>query len=238
MTVAYITGASRGLGKALAELLLQEDDIRVVGLSRQQTIEHHNYRHIVLDLSDIEVVERFRFPVEEYDKYILINNAGVIEPIGHVGHDFSTNILANFNVNLVSPSLLMNMFMRQFSTRSKEMQIINVSSGAGKYPIDGWSSYNASKAGIDMFSLVLNEELKKDNVEHIKVFSIAPGVVDTDMQGVIRSSDETKFSNIDKFKDLYNDGQLSCPESVAKLFKKVIDKPNDFPDVILDVRNF
>lgn len=238
MTVVFVTGSSRGLGLALANLLLKEKNIRVIGIARQQTIENPNYRHLVLDLSDIETVERFRFPVEEYDKYILINNAGVIEPIAHVGHEFSTNIVNNYNVNLIAPSILTNMFLRQFSKQKNDLHIINVSSGAGKYPIDGWSSYNASKAGIDMFSLVINEEIKLNNKSYIKINSIAPGIVDTDMQGVIRGSDAENFSNTNKFINYYKDGDLVSPEEVAEKFKLVIDNPQDYPEVILDVRNF
>jgi len=238
MTVAFITGTSKGLGKALAELLLQEENYHVVGISRKQTIQHPNYKHIVLDLSDVEIVEGFRFPQDDYDKYILINNSGTIEPIAHLGHEYATDIKNNFNINLVSPSILMNIFMRQFSSLGKPLHLINVSSGAGKYPVDGWSSYSASKAGIDMFSLVLKEEIKLDKRENIHVHSIAPGVVNTEMQAIIRSSNHDNFNNVEKFKNYYENNLLSTPEEVALKFKKVIDNPDDFPEVVIDVRNF
>ena len=238
MTIAFITGTSRGLGKALAELLLEEDDYKVVGISRQQNIEHPNYKHTIIDLSDIETVERFRFPVEEYDRYILINNAGVVEPIAHLGHEFATDIKNNFNINLIAPTILINMFMRQFSNTGKPVHIINVSSGAGKHPVDGWSTYNASKAGIDMFSLALKEELIIDNKTHVNIHSIAPGIVDTAMQNAIRESNSENFSNIEKFKNYHDNKLLTSPEDVALKFKQVIDNPNNFPDVIIDVRNF
>ncbi len=238
MTIVFITGASRGLGKALTELLLEDDDVRVVGISRTQNIEHPNYRHKILDLSDIETVERYRFPVEEYDKYILINNAGTIEPIAHIGHEFATDIKRNYNINLLSPSILINMFMRQFSNTGKPIHIINVSSGAGKYPIDGWSSYCASKSGLDMFSLTLKEEITIDGKVNVFIHSIAPGVVDTNMQEIIRDSNSDNFSNIDKFKNYYENDILTSPEEVALKFKEVIDNPEKFPDVIIDVRDF
>ena len=238
MTIAFITGTSRGLGKAIAELLLEDENIKVVGISRNQSIEHPNYRHKFLDLSDIETIERYRFPVEEYDKYILINNAGVIEPISHLGHEFATDIKINYNINLLAPSILMNMFMRQFSNTGKLVHIINVSSGAGKYPIDGWSTYSASKAGLDMFSLALKEEIIIDGRENVNIHSIAPGIVNTEMQGIIRNSNSESFSNIDKFKNYFEDNLLTSPKEVASKFKKVIDNPEKFPDVVIDVRNF
>ena len=238
MTIAFITGTSKGLGKALAELLLEDENIRVVGISRKQSISHKNYRHIILDLSDINVVERFRFTEGEFDKCILINNAGVIEPIAHLGHEFSTDILNNYNINLISPSILINTFMRQFSKLDKPLHIINVSSGAGKYPVDGWSSYNASKAGIDMFSLALKEELILDNKENISIHSIAPGVVNTEMQSIIRNSNSESFSNVKKFKTYFYENTLKPPREVAVKFKQVIDNPSDFSEVIIDVRDF
>ncbi len=238
MTIAFITGTSRGLGKAIAQLLLKDKNIRVIGISRKQSIEHPNYNHIILDFSDIEIVEKFRFPEKEFDKCILINNAGVIEPIAHLGHEFSTDITNNYNVNLISPSILINLFMRQFSAKGKPLHIINVSSGAGKYPIDGWSTYSASKAGLDMVSLALNEELKLDKNNNIYIHSIAPGIVDTAMQNEIRKSNSANFSNVDKFKDYFDNNKLTSPKEVALKFKKVIDNPDEFPEVIIDVRNF
>jgi len=238
MTIAFITGTSKGLGKALAELLLEDNNVKVVGISRHQSIEHPNYKHLILDFSDIKTVELFKFPEGEYDKYVLINNAGVIEPIAHLGHEFATDLVRNYNVNLISPSILINMFMRQFSKLEKPMHIINVSSGAGKYPIDGWSTYNASKAGLDLFSLALKEEIKIDGKENINVHSIAPGIVKTEMQETIRNSKLENFSNLDKFTNYYENDLLTSPEDVALKFKKVIDNPEKFPDVVIDVRNF
>jgi benzil reductase ((S)-benzoin forming) len=238
MTIAFITGTSKGLGKAIAELLLEDDNIKVVGISRHQSIEHPNYKHLILDFSNIKTVELFKFPKEEYDKYILINNAGIIEPIAHLGHEFATDLVKNYNINLISPSILINMFMRQFSNLGKPMHIINVSSGAGKYPIDGWSTYNASKAGLDLFSLALKEEIKIDGKDNINVHSIAPGVVKTEMQETIRNSNTENFSKLDKFINYYDNNLLASPEEVAIKFKKVIDEPEKFPDVVIDVRNF
>lgn len=238
MTIVFITGTSRGLGKAIAELLLEDEKNLVVGISRKQNIEHSNYKHIVLDLSDIEIVKKFRFPEQEFEKCILINNAGTIEPIAHLGHQFSTDITNNFNINLISPSILINTFMRQFSMLGKPLHVINVSSGAGKYPIDGWSAYCASKSGLDMFSLALKEELKLDKKENIHVHSIAPGVVNTEMQGLIRESDSVNFSNVEKFKGYFDENILKSPEEVALKFKEVIDNPDKFTEVIIDVRSF
>ena len=56
--IAYITGSSSGIGKALAELLL-ENNHKVIGLSRTNTISHVNYKHVFIDLSEPEIVAKF-----------------------------------------------------------------------------------------------------------------------------------------------------------------------------------
>lgn len=75
----YITGTSRGIGSALADLLLQNNNNFVFGISRTCSINHSNYKHIFLDLSDIHSVNNFSF--EEHDSasmIVLINNSGMI----------------------------------------------------------------------------------------------------------------------------------------------------------------
>jgi len=238
MTAIFITGASRGIGRALVDLLLEDCNNFVYGMSRKQSVKSENYKHFFVDLSDIEKVKSFDFTDLVYEKYILINNAGVIDPISHVGMLGSGMMTTNLNVNLVAPTILINSFLKKFLHTKRDLHIINVSSGAGKYPIDGWSCYNTSKSGIDMFSLVVDQELKIDNNTHVKIHSIAPGIVDTDMQGEIRNSSESGFSNIEKFKAYYKDGELSNPMDVATKFLEVINSPNNFKDVILDVRKF
>ena len=238
MTIAFITGTSSGLGKAIAELLLDNNDIHVVGISRSKTIDKINYKHLNLDLSIVTDVSSFEFPTGIYDKYILINNAGVISPISHLGHDFNTDIDSGYKVNLISPSILINTFIKQFANLGTPMHIINVSSGAGKYPTDGWSVYNASKAGIDMFSLALKKELIIDNRNYVNIHSVAPGVVDTKMQSSIRKCNSEDFSTVSKFAKYYDDNTLSNPSDVAIKFKKIIDNPESVPEVIIYVRDF
>ena len=87
MNYYYITGTSRGIGKALALLLLQENNNYVIGLSRTNTIEHERYEHIDFDLSNFEQVANYGFiDILDAEKVILINNAGMIGDVKHAGN--------------------------------------------------------------------------------------------------------------------------------------------------------
>ena len=84
-----ITGASKGIGKAIAEELLKDEKTQVVGVSRTCSIKHPNYRHQPMDFSDVEAVEhnlqKIFLSYPEARKLVLINNAGVVGDIGYVG---------------------------------------------------------------------------------------------------------------------------------------------------------
>lgn len=234
--IAYITGSSKGIGKALA-LKLLNDGHKVVGLSRSCTIVHPNYKHETLDLSDLKLVSDFHFDINTTDNIILINNAGSIGPIKPIGHQTNNDIINLNNLNVITPELLCNKFIHQFSLQENQYQIVNVSSGAGKRPIDAWATYCASKSAIDLFSETILEELKERNFMNWDVFSIAPGVVDTDMQNQIRASKPHEFLSHQKFLDLKSNNELLTPAVVADLICNVIYSPNDFKSVIISVRD-
>jgi benzil reductase ((S)-benzoin forming) len=240
MRKIFVTGSSSGIGKAIAELLLEDKNNTVVGISRSNTIaENENYRHIHFDLSDLEKLYDFEFEQDkEFDSIVLINNSGQVEPVAHLGHENDREISANYSLNLIAPSILTNKFLASFKKSSTKLHIINVSSGAGKYPIDGWSIYNASKAGLDMFSKVLKEELIIDGYKNIYIHSIAPGIVDTKMQEVIRSNKQDDFSNIERFLEYHKNGDLADPYDVAKKYIQVIKTPENFKEVVISVKDF
>ena len=86
-----------------------------------------------------------------------------------------------------------------------------------------------------MFTLVAAEENKSDNFHF---FSLAPGIVDTGMQDEIRSSNDSDFPELQKFKEFKEEGKLSSPAEVAKKIAYLFENPSLFQDVIQDVRNF
>jgi benzil reductase ((S)-benzoin forming) len=169
MNYYFITGTSRGIGKAIAQQLLLDPQNYVFGLSRTNTIEHERFSFHEIDLSEEEQVSKWEFPVlKDADKICLVNNAGAIGSVKHAGKMEMADMTRAFYVNLVAPTIFCNSFLKTYSAFSAQQIIINVSSGAGKNPIDGWSVYCATKAGLDMYTKTLAEELKIDGK---KIFS-------------------------------------------------------------------
>ena len=239
MNYYYITGTSRGIGKALTLKLLQDKNNYVIGLSRTNSIEHERFEFMQIDLTNYLQVANFQFiDILDAKKVILINNAGLIGDIKHTGNTDNKAIHDTFMVNSISPAVLMNNFLKAYASLAIEKLIINISSGAGRHAIESWASYCASKSALDMFSLVVNTEQKIINKDYpAKVFSIAPGIVDTQMQDVIRETDKSDFSNVDTFVNYKNTKQLASTEDTADLLAKVISNPDKHKDVLMDLRS-
>ena len=229
----YITGSSSGLGKALTELLLEDENNQLVGVSRSNTIQHERFTHFSMDLKEAVSENIFQKVPENCKKVVLINNAGALGPVTQVGSQSYKEVAENYSVNVTAPSFLCNQFVQAYRDEPVEKIIINVSSGAGKHPIEAWSTYCASKAALDMFTQVLQAEQPT-----FKVFSVAPGIVDTAMQDAIRDADENHFPHLERFQDYKVKGELVPARDVALKYLKIIDEPQKFEQVLLSVRDF
>lgn len=232
MNLFYITGTSSGIGFAIATLLLKDTNNIVVGISRRNKIEHQNYHHISHDLSGPISADIFEKLDGSYNKIVLINNAGQVGPITPMGKQNFEQINQNYAINLVAPTLLCNDFIGAYKDHSALKMIINVSSGAGKHAIESWNTYCASKAALDMLSLVIQAEHPE-----FKVYALAPGIVDTEMQTAIRAANKQDFPNLEKFVAYKKEGELAEADLVAQKYLKVIEKPELFNETICSVRN-
>ena len=235
----FITGTSRGIGKALTETLLEDDNIKVTGISRTNTVKHPNYNHITTDLSDLSDTESIFFPdLHDAEDVILVNNSGVISEIFRLGKLKNTSIINDYHVNIVSPNILMNNFIKKYQNYTNNRTILNVSSGAGRHAVDAWSVYCASKSALDMISeTIAVEQYFQTSENQIKIYSVAPGVIDTKMQDQIRNVSADDFSNVEKFINLKENNELSNPKETASLLLNIINQRDQFNDVILDVRS-
>lgn len=236
MTIFYITGTSSGIGKAIAEQALQIEDSIVYGFARTCSIDSPNYKHSSVDLSNIEEILSISFEkhLNAY-KVVLINNAGILGDVKPIGMQTNESIVKVFNINTICPAILSNKFIQTYNGKDISMVIVNVSSGAARHPIESWAPYCASKAAIDMFSQVQQAENGYDS-KNLKIFSIAPGIVDTNMQQQVRASNPQDFPHLEKFIGYKTKGQLISADLTAKKILEVVNKPENHQNVLLDVR--
>jgi benzil reductase ((S)-benzoin forming) len=212
MNLYVVTGTTQGLGAALAARIAAAPANERVTLSRSRaTIE--------VDLADIAAVERAGAALaalvrgKPYEKAVLINNAGVIEPVGPLDQADPEGVARNITVNLTAPMLLMRAFLRATDGVALR-RIINISSGAARRAIFGWSAYCAAKAGLDMASRTVALEAQARG-RGIEVVSLAPGVIDTGMQGTVRAASAEDFVDVERFRKMKADGALRRAEDVA-----------------------
>src|SRR3990172_6128747 len=147
----YVTGASRGLGRAIVERLLDENDTRVIGIARGDGLDHPRYRHVRLDLKDLDAVAAFEFDAcEDAARIVLLNNAAQHKP-KKLGYFHSKTLIDLFAINAVAPILLMNSFIARYSDHpATQLVICNITSSSALTPVRGSSAYCASKAALEM----------------------------------------------------------------------------------------
>jgi 3-oxoacyl-[acyl-carrier protein] reductase len=201
--VAIVTGASRGIGAAAA-LALGEAGASVMLTARNAAQTDVNAQRInaaggkaaamACDVADYascqrlvqETTQRFGPPD------VLINNAGVIEPIGVVGVTDPAQWARGIEINLIGAYYAIRAVLPGMIDRGRGA-IINVSSGAALRPQEGWSGYCAGKAGLAMLTRSIDMEHRAAG---IRVYGFQPGTTDTDMQVIIRASGINPISKI------------------------------------------
>ena len=239
-----VTGASKGLGRALA-LALASDGHPVFALARPSTELDGigdllaslapGSRSIECDLSDPTSIATAACLISEQTTFVagLVHNAGAIAPVKPMDKVDASDWARSIQVNLVG---VQDLTQRIYSLLGGEQQsrITVISSGASLRPIGSWSAYCVAKAGLDMWSRCVAEEGRTNNISSI---SIAPGVVDTSMQKEIRSVPSEDFPSLKTFIDLYESGHLASSETVAsQLFPLVTGHTMEQSGLRFDVR--
>jgi benzil reductase ((S)-benzoin forming) len=121
----------------------------------------------------------------------------------------------NVNINLVAPMVLTRLFANGTRHCAAQRLVVNISSGAAKRPIAGWSVYCASKAGLEMATRVAALEAA-NNDSGLAICSLAPGVIDTPMQARVRGATEREFPDVARFRAMKTDGALREAGAVAR----------------------
>ncbi|RKP45916.1 SDR family oxidoreductase [Trinickia fusca] len=220
---AIVTGHTRGLGAALAETLLARG-FAVLGVSRTRHASLASrfggaLEEAEVDLADSgqlaqwlagECLPRF---LRDTQQALLINNAGTVQPVGPGSTQASVDVARAVALNVGAPLMFASAFATA-STHVPDRRIAHVSSGAARSAYAGWSVYCATKAALDHHA----RAVALDNEPGLRIASVAPGVIDTDMQAEIRGTDEARFPLRERFTQLKADGQLSTPADAAHKF--------------------
>jgi len=216
-----VTGISRGLGKAIVEQLLDEGH-KVVGIGRSHNFDHPNFSFVSCDLGNLKSVEKLKLAIPN-EEITLINNAGIIGNIQRLSDQPSSDLHAVLNVNVLAPMLLLHHVYSQVSEPSK-FTLVNISSGAANRAIPSWANYCASKAALNMLTETFYLE-EKEKGNYPKVYAVAPGVIDTDMQVQIRNSSDADFSSVQNFRELKSTNSLYSPELAAEKLLTLLKQP-------------
>ena len=224
MKLFIITGGSKGLGRALCEQFMARDN-KILEFSRSAP---HEYS-IRTDLAD---PEQSRLTVanaiasidsSQLEELIVVSNAGTLEPIGPTSSKSYSNLIKNMNTNFVSAVLVLTGVIAKFQAAACRKVIVNISSGAALRDRAGWSLYCAAKAGMENFirSLALEQQAR---LQPFIPINIDPGVIDTEMQALIRGTSPSDFPEVELFIQRKNQGLLVPPDKVAAAILRILEQ--------------
>lgn len=217
MNLYILTGTTKGLGAALRDELQADGANLVICLSRG-TAQSAAPVNVSLDVGDSAAIApafSHILPLIEgrkFDRAVLINNAGVVAPVGRFDALDATETANNIAVNLTAPMILTRLFANATRALATHRLVINISSGAARRAIAGWSAYCAAKAGLEMATRVAALEAE----EGLAICSLAPGVIDTPMQAQVRSASDAQFPDVERFRTMKADGTLRPADDVAR----------------------
>ena len=244
-----LTGASRGLGAAMAEQLL-EPHHQLLCLSRKtsEALAANAARtgarleQWPIDLAQpVEAAARLqawlqRLDAARFGTATLINNAGVIARVGALDDDRDADLSAALRVGLEAPLLLSAAFLRATRAWPAQRRVLNISSGLGRRAMAGSAAYCAAKAGMDHFSrAVALDEAQRERPA--RIVSLAPGVIDTDMQVQLRAADAAGFPEQGNFIKLKTGGQLTSPQDAAARVLAWLGRADFGANPVADVRD-
>ena len=244
--VAVITGASSGLGKAIAFEIARRGVKVALMARRAELLKEHSARitsegghalALPLDVCDAGAV---RAAFEELGEHFhrvdfLFNAAGVLTPIKPLARVDETEFQAGIMVNVMGLVHVTKQALNRMLKQEDGGTIINITSGAAYRAYSGWSLYSGSKAAMDMLTRCAALETTGTRV---RVAAIAPGIFESHMQQTIRSTAKDDFPGRDKFVRMHEEGHVVRPEIPARI---IVDAAlSDWPELngmVVDVRS-
>ena len=225
---ALITGGGSGIGQALAKQLgNNKHKVYIVGRRAEKLKETQDYmpEFIVPIIADVATVDGRKLIAKTLSGktlHSLVHNAAVAEPLQTIDQITLEEWHRHLAINLEGPLFLTKLLLPNLTQGSR---LLNIYSGLAHRALAGTGAYSISKAGLHMLYQIWNEELASRG---ILAGSVQPGIVDTEMQAVLRT--DKQFVNQSYFEALKTKGQLVSADEVAKkLCWMLLDMPaNEF----------
>jgi benzil reductase ((S)-benzoin forming) len=240
--VVWITGASAGIGRALAETVPWPGTL-VIGVSRRgagdlEAPDGVEVRGLAADLSEPAgwnaVAASFAEHLEPgLTEAVLVHAAADVGPVGFAGEVDSVDYRSAVLLNTVSPPVLGRAFVRAATAAGVPAQVLMLTSGASVY--EGWSAYKAGKVEMNAWVEAIGRRLETAGAA-CRVLAVAPGLVETGMQEILRATDPADFPAKDKFVEANRSGKTRAPADVAGDLWDLLagdDEPNG---AVLDLR--
>ena len=247
--ITIVTGASRGLGLGMAlELLRRGHRLLTLQRSPSPALQEEAARlgatleQWTVDLTrPQEAAARLRawvqaLPRQDIGSLSLINNAALLVEPGPLAEADDAAVAAAMRASLEAPLVLTGAFLGTSADLAVPRKVLNISSGLGRFAMAGSAVYCAAKAGLDHFSRAVALE-EAERPHGAKIVSLAPGVIDTDMQVQLRQADPARFSSQGRFAGLKAQGQLDRIDSAAAKVLACLEAEDFGQQVILDVRD-
>lgn len=207
-----ICGGTSSIGSALITCIQEEyKESPILSIQRKK---EHNKEGVLLLQKDFATplsscLDQTMLPAfTDCNTIYLVLTVGTVLPIQTTGEFETSDIVATISINYLNHVILINEAILFAKKQGKKLVIISLDSGAAYKPIDGWSLYCSTKAGLSMFLQCCKKEQ-----EEIDVVSFNPSVVDSPMQENIRSAE---FKLKDVFVTYKEENQLRSPMEVAK----------------------
>ena len=246
--LTVLTGASRGMGLAMAgQLLAAGHQLLCISrktndtLAAQASAAGASCEQWPQDLAQAETAAaRLQTwlaarGADGLASVTLINNAGLLPRIAPLGEIAAGELAQALRVDLEAPMLLTGAFLRATASWRCTRKVLNISSGLGRRAMASQAAYCAAKAGMDHFTrCVALEEAGKPH--GARLCSLAPGVIDTDMQVQLRGADAGQFPDIGSFIGMKEKGALSSPQEAAARLLAYLARPDFGSEPVADVR--
>ena len=237
---AIVTGHSRGLGEGIAEQLLDRG-VRVLGVSRRRNARlAKRFGKLLeqekLDLAGDDALLQWikqggmRSFFGSGAVPILVNNAGALQPIGPLEKQKASAVSRAVAVN-VGAALTLSAAFVAATAKSPDRRLLHISSGAGRKAYAGWSVYCATKAALDHHA----RAVAMDQTPGLRICSLAPGIIDTEMQAEIRGSTDRLFPDRPRYVELKKEGKLHSPSARGALIAELLLSPDFGREVIAEL---